>query len=122
MSVPTPLGVVAAFIAWNFPAVLSARKLRAALAAGCSVILKGAEETPRTAAAVVRALNDAGAPPGTVNLVFGEPACVSERLVPAPEVRAVTFTGSTRVGRELARLAAEGGPSAASSSSEATPQ
>jgi succinate-semialdehyde dehydrogenase / glutarate-semialdehyde dehydrogenase len=108
LSVPAPVGVVAAFAAWNFPAVLAARKLGAALAAGCTVVFKAAEEAPRTAAEIVRALLDAGAPPGVVNLVFGDPPQVSEQLIRAPEVRAVTFTGSTAVGRRIAALAAEG--------------
>jgi succinate-semialdehyde dehydrogenase/glutarate-semialdehyde dehydrogenase len=108
LSAPEPVGVVAAFTAWNFPAVLAARKLGAALAAGCTVILKAAEETPRTAAEVVRALADAGLPAGAVNLVFGDPPRVSEHLIGAPEVRAVTFTGSTAVGRIVAGLAARG--------------
>jgi len=108
LSAPEPVGVVAAFTAWNFPAVLAARKLGAALAAGCTVVLKAAEETPRTAAEVVRALADAGLPPGAVNLVFGDPPQVSEHLIGAPQVRAVTFTGSTAVGRIVAGLAARG--------------
>jgi succinate-semialdehyde dehydrogenase/glutarate-semialdehyde dehydrogenase len=105
---PVPIGVVAAFAAWNFPAVLATRKLGAILAAGCTAVLKAAEATPGTAAEVVRALADAGAPPGVVNLVFGDPAAVSEQLIGAPEVRAVTFTGSTAVGRIIAGHAARG--------------
>ncbi len=108
LSIPTPVGVVAAFTAWNFPAVLATRKLGPILAAGCPVVLKAAEETPRTAGEVVRALADAGVPPGVVNLVFGDPAQVSQHLIGAPAVRAVTFTGSTAVGRIVARLAAAG--------------
>ena len=107
MLVPAPVGVVAAFTAWNFPAVLTTRKLGAALAAGCPVVLKAAEEAPYTAAAIVQALADAGAPPGVVNLLFGDPPVVAGRLLKAPDVRKVTFTGSTRVGKELARLAAD---------------
>ena len=103
--VATPIGVVAAFTAWNFPAVLAARKLGAALAAGCPVVLKASEETPRTAAAIVAALEDAGLPAGTVNLVFGDPPAVSEHLLASPIVKALTFTGSTAVGMQLARLA-----------------
>lgn len=105
---PRPLGVVAAFTAWNFPAVLVARKLGAALAAGCTVVLKAAEEAPMTAAGIVRCLADAGAPPGTVNLVFGDPPATARRLIGAADVAAVTFTGSTLVGREIAGLAAVG--------------
>jgi succinate-semialdehyde dehydrogenase/glutarate-semialdehyde dehydrogenase len=108
LSIPTPVGAVAAFTAWNFPAVLATRKLGAILAAGCTVVLKAAEATPGTAAEIVRALADAGAPAGTVNLVFGDPPAVSEHLITAPQVRAVTFTGSTPVGRIIAGLAATG--------------
>ncbi|MES1150494.1 MAG: aldehyde dehydrogenase family protein, partial [Dongia sp.] len=104
--VAAPLGVVAAFAAWNFPAVLAARKLGAALAAGCTVVLKAAEEAPYTAAAIVACLDEAGLPKGVVNLVFGDPPAVAKRLLASPIVRKVTFTGSTRVGKELAGLAA----------------
>jgi succinate-semialdehyde dehydrogenase/glutarate-semialdehyde dehydrogenase len=103
-----PAGVVAAITAWNFPAALVARKLGAALAAGCSVILKAAEEAPGAAAAVVRCLEEAGVPRGAVNLVFGDPPEVSRHLLEAPAVSKLSFTGSTRVGRELARLAGPG--------------
>jgi succinate-semialdehyde dehydrogenase/glutarate-semialdehyde dehydrogenase len=104
--VPEAVGVVAAFTPWNYPAVLSARKLAAPLAAGCPVILKAAEETPGAAAAIVSALQKAGAPKGIVNLVFGEPAMISMHLLSSRIVKAVTFTGSTAVGRQLAALAA----------------
>ncbi|HEY3147861.1 MAG TPA: aldehyde dehydrogenase family protein, partial [Dongiaceae bacterium] len=104
--VPSPIGVVAAFTAWNFPAVLVTRKLGAALAAGCPVVLKAAEEAPYTAAAIVQCLVDAGLPAGVVNLVFGDPPMVARHLLSAAGVRKVTFTGSTRVGKELAKLAA----------------
>jgi succinate-semialdehyde dehydrogenase/glutarate-semialdehyde dehydrogenase len=103
---PVPMGVVAAFAAWNFPAVLATRKLGAALAAGCTVVLKAAEEAPYTAAAIVACLDDAGLPKGVVNLVFGDPPAVAKRLLESSIVRKVTFTGSTRVGKELAALAA----------------
>lgn len=108
LSVPTPLGVVAAFAAWNFPAVLAARKLGAILASGCTTVLKAAEQTPATAAAIVEVLLEAGAPAGVVNLVFGDPEMVSSELIAAPAVRAVTFTGSTRVGRLIAAHASTG--------------
>jgi succinate-semialdehyde dehydrogenase / glutarate-semialdehyde dehydrogenase len=104
--VPVPIGVVAAFTAWNFPAVLVTRKLGAALAAGCPVVLKAAEEAPYTAAAIMQCLADAGLPAGVANLVFGDPPAVARRLLDASEIRAVTFTGSTRIGKELAKLAA----------------
>jgi succinate-semialdehyde dehydrogenase/glutarate-semialdehyde dehydrogenase len=104
--VPVPLGVVVAITAWNFPAVLTARKLGAALAAGCTVVLKAAEGSPLTPTLLVQALVDAGLPPGTVNLVFGDPPQVTRQLLSSPLTRAVTFTGSTQVGRAIAELAA----------------
>lgn len=107
MSVPEPVGTVVGITAWNFPVVLPARKLAPALAAGCPVILKGAEETPASAVAVVSALHDAGVPRGVVNLVMGIPDQISEHLLRAPSVRKLTLTGSTRVGRVLADLASE---------------
>ena len=105
-SIPTPLGVVAAFTAWNFPAVLGSRKLGSALAAGCTVVLKAAESAPATAAIIVQALADSGLPNGVVNLIFGDPPAVAKQLLSSPVVKAATFTGSTAVGRSLAALAA----------------
>lgn len=81
------------------------RKVVGALAAGCSIIVKGPEETPASCAELVRAYVDAGIPAGAVNLVFGTPAEVSEYLIPHPSVRKVSFTGSTAVGKQLAALA-----------------
>ena len=104
---PQPLGPVAAMTAWNFPAVLVSRKLGAALAAGCSVVLKAAEETPSIAARIVGALAEAGLPAGVVNLVFGDPPMISKHLLASPIIRKLTFTGSTAVGKELAGLAAK---------------
>ncbi|WP_316399413.1 aldehyde dehydrogenase family protein [Bradyrhizobium sp. 33ap4] len=101
-----PVGVVAAFTPWNYPAVITARKLAPALAAGCTVILKAAEEAPAAAVAIIEALHEAGVPRGVVALVFGDPPMISTHLLGSPEVRMVTFTGSTRVGKELAVLAA----------------
>lgn len=101
-----PVGVVAAFTPWNYPAVLVARKLAPALAAGCTVILKAAEEAPAAAVAIVEALHEAGVPRGVIALVFGDPPMVSAHLLGSPDVRMLTFTGSTRVGKELAALAA----------------
>lgn len=103
---PEPVGVVAAFTPWNYPAVLNARKLAAPLAAGCPVILKGAEETPSSAVFLVEALVEAGLPKGVVNLLFGEPPLISETLLDSPIVKVLTFTGSTPVGKQLAALAA----------------
>jgi succinate-semialdehyde dehydrogenase/glutarate-semialdehyde dehydrogenase len=103
--VKEPVGGVAAFAPWNFPIVLSVRKLAAALAAGCSVILKGPGETPGSCAALVRAFADAGLPPGAISLVFGKPAQISEFLIAHPVIRKISFTGSTTVGKHLASLA-----------------
>jgi len=100
-----PVGVVAAFSPWTFPISQGIRKVGGALAAGCSIILKGPEETPASCAEMVRALADAGLPAGVVNLVFGSPAEISGYLIPHPIVRKVTFTGSTVVGKQLASLA-----------------
>lgn len=103
-----PVGPVAAFAPWNFPLGNPARKLGAALAAGCSVILKPAEETPASALAVAQALVDAGAPPGVLQIVFGVPSEVSGHLISSPVIRAVHFTGSIPVGKQLTALAAAG--------------
>ncbi|MEX0276194.1 MAG: NAD-dependent succinate-semialdehyde dehydrogenase [Ruegeria sp.] len=102
-----PIGVVAAFSPWNFPMSQPARKIAGALASGCSVILKAAEETPAGAVHIARAFDDAGLPAGVLNLVFGTPSEISGHLIPAPSVRLVAFTGSTTVGRHLTTLAAQ---------------
>jgi succinate-semialdehyde dehydrogenase/glutarate-semialdehyde dehydrogenase len=103
--VKEPVGPVAAFTPWNFPLNQAVRKISAALAAGCSIILKGPEETPASPAALVRAFVEAGLPDGVVNLVYGTPAEVSEYLIPHPVIRKISFTGSTAVGKTLAALA-----------------
>ncbi|HVU51185.1 MAG TPA: NAD-dependent succinate-semialdehyde dehydrogenase [Polyangia bacterium] len=103
-----PVGVVAAFTAWNFPAVLPARKIAAALGAGCSIILKPAEEAPGSCMALAQACHDAGLVAGALNIVTGEPAAISEHLVRSPIVRKVSLTGSVPVGKRLLALAAEG--------------
>jgi succinate-semialdehyde dehydrogenase/glutarate-semialdehyde dehydrogenase len=103
-----PVGVVAALSAWNFPALLPARKVAAALGAGCSVILKPAGETPATAMAIVQACADAGIPEGAVNLVTGNSSRISEHLIRSPIVRKVSLTGSVPVGKQILKLAAEG--------------
>ncbi|WP_157220086.1 NAD-dependent succinate-semialdehyde dehydrogenase [Flavisphingomonas formosensis] len=102
-----PVGPCAAFTPWNFPALTPIRKIGGALGAGCTLILKAAEETPGTALELVRALHDAGVPAGVVNLVFGVPAQVSEHLIAAKAIRKITFTGSTAVGKHLMKLAAD---------------
>ncbi|MGF9763664.1 NAD-dependent succinate-semialdehyde dehydrogenase [Microvirga sp. 0TCS3.31] len=103
--VKEPVGPVAAFTPWNFPLNQAVRKISAALAAGCSVILKAPEETPAAPAALVRAYADAGLPAGVLNLVYGNPAEISGHLIPHPTIRKISFTGSTAVGKHLASLA-----------------
>src|SRR6201995_4496729 len=100
-----PIGPVAAFTPWNFPVNQVVRKLSAALACGCSFLVKAPEETPASPAALLQAFVEAGVPAGTVGLVFGDPAEISSYLIPHPVIRKVTFTGSTPVGKQLASLA-----------------
>jgi succinate-semialdehyde dehydrogenase/glutarate-semialdehyde dehydrogenase len=106
--VQEPVGVVAAFTPWNFPALTPARKIGGALAAGCSLILKASEETPGACIEMVRCFADAGLPAGVLNLVFGVPATISEHLIANDDVRKISFTGSIPVGKHLAQLAAKG--------------
>lgn len=103
-----PVGPAALFTPWNFPMNLPARKVGAALAAGCSAILKPAEETPGSAIELVRAFHDAGMPAGVLNLVCGDPALVSSYLIAHPAIRKVSFTGSIPVGKHLGELCARG--------------
>ena len=103
-----PIGPVAAFSPWNFPTTIPSRKLAAALAAGCSVIIKPAEEAPGSCLELARCLDDAGLPKGVLNVVFGVPADISTYLIASPVIRKISFTGSTAVGKHLARLAADG--------------
>ncbi|MBO1908080.1 NAD-dependent succinate-semialdehyde dehydrogenase [Microvirga sp. 3-52] len=103
--VKEPVGPVAAFTPWNFPINQAVRKISAALAAGCSVILKAPEETPAAPAELVRAYADAGLPAGALNVVYGSPAEISGHLIPHPTIRKISFTGSTAVGKQLASLA-----------------
>ena len=105
MVLKEPVGPVAAFTPWNFPINQVVRKLGASLATGCSCLVKAPEETPSAPAALIAALVDAGVPAGTVGLVFGNPAEISEYLIASPIIRKVTFTGSTPIGKLLAALA-----------------
>jgi succinate-semialdehyde dehydrogenase/glutarate-semialdehyde dehydrogenase len=105
--VKEPVGPIAAFTPWNFPINQAVRKISAAIATGCSVIIKGPEETPASCAALVKAYLDAGLPRGVLNLVFGVPAEISEYLIPHPVIRKISFTGSTVVGKHLAMLAGQ---------------
>jgi succinate-semialdehyde dehydrogenase/glutarate-semialdehyde dehydrogenase len=105
--VKEPVGPVAAFTPWNFPINQVVRKLSAALAAGCSIIVKAPEETPASPAELIRAFADAGVPAGVINLVYGNPADISRYLIPHPVIRKMSFTGSVAVGKQLAALAGE---------------
>ncbi|WP_436643142.1 NAD-dependent succinate-semialdehyde dehydrogenase [Microbaculum sp. FT89] len=103
-----PVGVVAAFSAWNFPALLPARKIAAALAAGCSMIVKPAGEAPGSCGAIVQACHDAGIPAGVVNFVTGNSGMIARHLISSPVVRKVSVTGSVPVGKQILHLAADG--------------
>jgi succinate-semialdehyde dehydrogenase / glutarate-semialdehyde dehydrogenase len=107
LAIKEPVGPVAAFTPWNFPINQVVRKLSAALASGCSIIVKAPEETPASPAELIRAFIDAGVPAGVVNLVYGVPSEISEYLIPHPIIRKISFTGSTNVGKQLAALAGQ---------------
>ena len=107
MVLKDPVGPVAAFTPWNFPINQAVRKVSAALATGCSIIVKAAEETPAAPAALIRAFVDAGVPAGAIGLVYGNPAEISGYLIPHPVIRKISFTGSTVVGKQLAALAGQ---------------
>lgn len=107
MVIKDPVGPVAAFTPWNFPINQVVRKLGAALASGCSLLVKAAEETPAAPAALIQAFADADIPAGVLGLVYGTPAEISSYLIPHPIIRKVTFTGSTPVGKQLAAMAGQ---------------
>jgi succinate-semialdehyde dehydrogenase/glutarate-semialdehyde dehydrogenase len=107
MVLKDPVGPVAAFTPWNFPINQVVRKLAAALATGCSMIIKAPEETPAAPAELVRAFADAGLPAGVLGLVYGTPAEISSYLIAHPVIRKITFTGSTPVGKQLAAMAGQ---------------
>lgn len=100
-----PVGVVGAITPWNFPIAMLARKIAPALAAGCTVVLKPAEATPLTAIEVMKIFHEVGLPKGVLNLVHGDAAPIGDAMMERQEVRKITFTGSTKVGKELAAKA-----------------
>ncbi|MGO3744020.1 MAG: NAD-dependent succinate-semialdehyde dehydrogenase [Alcaligenes aquatilis] len=100
-----PIGVCAAFTPWNFPYNQAIRKICAAIGAGCTIILKGPEDSPSAVMAIAQAFHDAGLPPGVLNIVWGVPHEVSDYLIRSSIVRKVSFTGSVPVGKQLAALA-----------------
>ncbi len=105
-AIHVPVGPAGAVSGWNAPALTPARKLSSALAAGCTIVLKPSEATPATAQLLVRALHDAGIPPGVVNMVLGDPPASVGRMVDHPGLRMFSFTGGTDIGRRLAARAA----------------
>lgn len=107
MVLKDPVGPVAGFTPWNFPLTQGVRKIGGALAAGCSMIVKAAEETPASPAELIRAFADAGLPAGVLGLVYGAPAEISSYLIAHPVIRKVTFTGSVQVGKQLAAMAGQ---------------
>ena len=100
-----PIGVVAAFTPWNFPYNQAIRKIAAAVGAGCTIVIKGPEDTPSAVVAIARMFHEAGLPPGVLNVVWGVPHEVSQHLITSGVVRKVSFTGSVPVGKQLAALA-----------------
>ena len=103
-----PVGPVAGFSPWNFPALLSARKIAPAVAAGCSIVIKPAVEAPRTTMMLARACHEARIPAGVVNVVTGSSSMICRKLLGSPVIRKVSLTGSVPVGQEILRQAAEG--------------
>jgi succinate-semialdehyde dehydrogenase/glutarate-semialdehyde dehydrogenase len=102
-----PVGVVCTITPWNFPAALPSRKIAPALAAGCTVVSRPADQTPLTLIQMFQCLADAGIPPGVANLVIGPSRAIADVFFQHPAVRKISFTGSTEVGKELIRRSAE---------------
>jgi len=100
-----PIGVCVAFTPWNFPYNQAIRKVAAAIGAGCTLVLKGPEDSPSAVMAIAQMFHDAGLPPGVLNLVWGDPPKISDYLIRSPITRKVSFTGSVPVGKQLASLA-----------------
>ncbi|HWU65275.1 MAG TPA: NAD-dependent succinate-semialdehyde dehydrogenase [Ensifer sp.] len=105
MVLKEPVGPVAAFAPWNFPINQVVRKVSAALASGCSIVVKGPDETPASPAELIRCFIDAGLPAGVISLVYGTPSEIANHLISHPVIKKITFTGSTPVGKQLAALA-----------------
>lgn len=107
LAIKEPIGVVAAFTPWNFPINQVVRKLSAALAAGCAIIVKAPEETPASPAALIKCFLDAGVPGDVIGLVYGVPSEISSYLIAHPTIKKVTFTGSTPIGKLLSAMAGQ---------------
>lgn len=106
-TVMEPIGPVVGFAPWNFPLIQAVKKVAGALAAGCSIVLKGASEAPSCSVELVRTFHEAGVPAGAVNLIFGDFAKISHALISHPLIRKISFTGSTPVGKKLAAMAGQ---------------
>src|SRR5436309_1911175 len=107
MTIKHPVGVVAAISPWNFPITLQARKIAPALAAGCTIVCKPASQTPLSLVQVFECMIEAGLPPGVANLVMGPAQELGDEFLENPTVRKISFTGSTEVGKQLMRAAAD---------------
>jgi succinate-semialdehyde dehydrogenase / glutarate-semialdehyde dehydrogenase len=107
LSIQRPAGVVASLTPWNFPCSIQARKLAPALASGCTVVARVSEKAPLAVTQLIGCLVDAGIPPGTINLVHGPASTITNAYVSHPAVRVVTFTGSTAVGQQVMKSAAD---------------
>lgn len=107
MAIKQPVGVTAAITPWNFPLAMITRKAGAALAAGCSMVVKPSEETPLSAFALGALAKEAGCPDGVLQFVVGDPVVIGEALCASPIVRKITFTGSTRVGKLLMKQSSD---------------
>ncbi|WP_026908199.1 NAD-dependent succinate-semialdehyde dehydrogenase [Paucisalibacillus globulus] len=105
--IPKPIGVVGAITPWNFPSSMITRKLGPALAAGCTTVLKPSPETPLSAIEIVKIFEEAGMPPGVVNLVTGDAQAIGKEMLTNKDVKLITFTGSTAVGKYLMREASD---------------
>jgi len=101
LTIQQPVGIVAIITPWNFPAYMISRTAAAALAAGCTVVIKPSKQTPLTGVAVARAFADAGVPPGVLNLVTGDPRAIGQAILNDERVRKISFTGSLEVGKQL---------------------
>ena len=101
ITIKQPIGVCAAITPWNFPLAMITRKVAPAIAAGCTVVVKPAEQTPLTALALAKLAHEAGLPPGVFNVITGDPVAIGGVLTASPIVRHLSFTGSTEVGRLL---------------------
>ncbi len=107
MIIREPIGPVAAFAPWNFPAAMSVRKIAAAIGAGCSIVIKHSEESPAVCVGIAQACHDAGLPAGVLNLLYYPAELISTLLIESPVIKKVSLTGSVAVGRTLSSLAGQ---------------